>query len=716
MKFKKEFISKKIIAVVTIALLFCVAIFWNMMTKMTVERERWMEVKKSFEKDSVKVEQRRGNILSTDGQLLASSLPDYNIYIDFLSGDADKDTAIYNKKDTLFHDKLDSICEGLERICPNKTAAYFKQRLDSGWKKRARFWEIYPGYAFNYIQHNELLKLPFFKERRNISGLITEARNTRNKPFGSLANRLIGEVYARKDSARAGIELAFDSLLRGKPGIKHKKKERDKFVDIIDIPAEDGYDIVTTLDVSMQDICENALREKLIELNASMGVVVLMDVKTGDVKAMVNLMQYDDGNYYEARNFALGGLYEPGSTFKTASLMVALDDGEIKMTDQVNGNHGQYKMHGTNMKDHNWSKGGYGMMDVTHTLMYSSNIGVGRLVDDHYADKPEKFVEGLRRIGIGTPLGLPFAGAADPIIRMPKADRSNWSKTALPWMAIGYETQIPPISTATFYNAIANGGKLVRPRFVKAVEKNGEVIKEYPVEVIREHICKDQTLHDVQEMLRKVVNEKGGVGKHARSKHFVVAGKTGTAQISQGKGGYAAGGREYFVSFCGYFPYENPKYTCLVAIRKPGLPASGGSQAGPVFAKISERVFSKNITTDISKAKDTLYIHTPEVKYGSIAAAHSVLSSLSIKSRGGEANAGLWGSAIINGNTVEFTAKPCDKTIMPNVVGMGARDAIFAIESRGMRARIKGRGKVKSQSLAAGAGVKKGTVVNIELD
>ena len=247
----------------------------------------------------------------------------------------------------------------------------------------------------------------------------------------------------------------------------------------------------------MQDVSENALREEFKVIKsagglADMGVVVLMERKTGDVKAIVNLSLYDDGEYYEARNFALAALMEPGSTFKTASILVGLDDGALDINETTNGNGGVYNMYGSMMKDHNWNRGGYGEMDVAHTLMYSSNIGVSRLIDKHYHNHPEKFVEGLHRIGIGTDLQLPFVGAATPKIRMPKADKSNWSNTALAWMSIGYETQIPPISTVTFYNAIANDGKMVRPRFVKAIQKEGEVVQEMPVEVIKEQIARPQ--------------------------------------------------------------------------------------------------------------------------------------------------------------------------------------------------------------------------------
>lgn len=715
MKFDKKYISKRYTWILVIAMFVCAAILVRAIITMTAERQKWQDVGSVYESESQPVKPNRGNIISSDGQLMASSLPDYKVYIDFLSGGADKDTAAYNKRDTLFHQNLDTICDGLSKICPTMTSAEYKEHLEKGWKEKKRFYEICPHQVLNFIQYNQLIKLPVFNiPNKNKSGLIVEERNNRKKPFGSLAKRTLGEMFGAKDSARSGIELAYDSLLRGKSGLQHRKKVLSKYLDIIDQEPIDGYDLVTTIDVNMQDIAENALKEKLVELNADMGVVILMEVKTGDVKAIVNLQRFDDGNYYDARNFALAALMEPGSTFKTASIMVALDDGMITINDKVDTKDGIYNMYGAKMKDWNWYKGGYHVIDVVQCLKYSSNVGVSRIIDEHYHSNPAKFVEGLHRIGIGTPLDLPFVGAANPNIRMPKADKSNWSNTALPWMSIGYETQIPPISTVTFYNAIANNGTMVRPRFVKAIQKNGETIEEFPVEVIKEKICKESTLKDIQGILMRIVNDKDGTGKRAGSKHFHVSGKTGTAQVSQGRGGYKNGTMQYLVSFCGYYPSEDPKYSCIVAIRKPGYPASGGGMAGPVFSKIAERIFSKNVSTDITTARDSSSVFVPEVMNGDISAASSVLNDLNIKHQ--KDGDGAWGTADTKSDTVAFTSRKYGSNVVPDVTGMGARDAVFAMESRGIKARISGAGAVKSQSLAAGTKVAKGQTVTLYLE
>lgn len=692
-----------------------------MINTMVVQREKWLEVGRVSVSDTIELKANRGNILSSDGkQIMASSLPNYRLYVDFLSGGADKDPEAKKEKDSLWNANVDSISRGLYASCPILTIREYKEHLLKGLSKGSRYWEVCPRQVLNYIQYNEIIRLPIFNmKNKNRSGLVVVEYNNRNKPFGTLAKRTLGEVYGAKDSARSGIELAYDSILRGRPGKVHHKKVFNKYLNIIDKEPEDGYDVVSTIDVSIQDICESALREKLHELDATMGVVVLMEVKTGDVKAIVNLERYDDGNYYEARNYALASLMEPGSTFKTASIMVALDDGAIRVTDQVNTEHGVMQMHGALMKDHNWNRGGYGTIDVPHVLMYSSNIGVSKLIDDHYHNQPEKFVEGLRRIGIGTPLELPFEGAADPVIRMPKRDErggfknsSNWSATALAWMSIGYETQIPPISTCAFYNAIANDGKMVQPRFVKGISRNGEIVEEYPVKVLKEHICKPQTLSDIQTILRRVVCDKEGLGKKAGNRFFDVSGKTGTAQVSNGAG-YHGGKSEHLVSFCGYFPSDKPKYTCIVAIRHSYYMSSGGGQAGPVFSKISQRVYSKNLTTDILNAADSNSVFVPDVKTGDVDAAKYVLRELGIPVKGDLKYKNA--TASIMGKNVYFRRMYNPGSSVPDVKGMGARDAIYELESRGLNVRTRGRGKVASQSLTPGTNAVKGKVVYLEL-
>ena len=618
------------------------------------------------------------------------------------------------RRDSILNANMDSICIGLNKIFPDKSVAQFKAHLKKGRQAKSRNYLIYPK-RISYIQYKEVKRLPVFCLNRYKGGFKELAYNQRKKPFGSLAARTLGDVYAdTAKGARNGIELAFDTILKGRDGLTHRQKVMNKYLNIVDVPPVDGCDLLTTIDVGMQDICEKALVDKLKELNASVGVVVLMEVATGEVKAIVNMMQGKDGEYYEMRNNAISDMLEPGSTFKTASIMVALEDGKITPDYVVDTGNGQMPMHGRVMKDHNWHRGGYGKLTVTEILGVSSNVGTSYIIDHFYGSNPQKFVDGLKRMSIDQPLHLQIAGEGKPNIRGPK-ERSYFSKTALPWMSIGYETQVPPMNIVTFYNAIANKGVMVRPKFVKAAIKDGEVVKEYPTEVINPKICSDKTLADIQMILRKVVGE--GLAKPAGSKQFHVSGKTGTAQISQGAAGYKTGRTNYLVSFCGYFPSEDPKYSMIVSIQKPGLPASGGLMAGSVFSRIAERVYAKDLRLPLTNAIDTNSVVIPNVKAGEMREAQRVLEELNIQVQGKIADAGkeVWGNTHLAPQAVVLESRSNMQNFVPSVIGMGAKDAVYLLESKGLKVHLVGVGKVKSQSIANGSIVRKGQTVTLTL-
>ena len=683
----------------------------------TVKRDYWMQVASRLKKDSVDVKPIRGNILSCDGRLMASSLPEYKLYMDFMAGG--------EKKDSLWTKKVDSICIGLHEIFPEKSAAEFKQHLEQGRKKKSQNWAIWPK-RVSYNVYAQVKKLPVFNLPPYKGGFHVQSFNARQRPFGSLAQRTVGDMFGAKDTARCGLELSFDSILRGRMGLISRQKVMNKYLSIVMREPVDGADIVTTIDVNMQDLAERALIRELKkeEVNGDVGVAIVMEVKTGDVKAIVNMSKGADGEYHESKNSAVSDLLEPGSVFKTASIMVALDDGVVDTTYSVDTGNGIWEMYGAKMRDHNWHKGGYQVLTLPQTLERSSNIGISRIIDKYYSKNPEKFVQGIDRLGLRTDLQLPLVGAAAPRIRMPKKNERgqyvNWSKTALPWMSIGYETQIPPISTLTFYNAIANNGVMVRPRFVKSVMKDGEVIREFPTEVIKPSICKEKTLREIQTILEHVVSQ--GLGKKAGSKLFKVAGKTGTAQISKGTGGYKSGRMNYLLSFAGYFPADNPRYSCIVCIQKSGLPASGGGMSGVVFHEIAEGIMAQDVKLDITDARDSISILIPDVKNGNLLAADYVLSHLGISSNkwwnGSYANGNpIWGSVGHNGKNVQLAKLPVyNERHVPNVMGMGARDAVYLLESRGVKVRIEGIGKVLSQSLPAGHEIKKGEVCSLKME
>ena len=678
---------------------------------MTAERKFWLDVSERVKLDSTAITPTRGNILSCDGKLMASSLPEFEIFMDFK-------TLHDAGTDTLWRENIDAIAKGLNNIFPERSAHDFKTYLEEGRAKQSRYWPIWPK-RIDYNTLCDVRALPVFNIKSKYrSGFIFKEYNARKHPYGSLALRTIGDLFGKKDSAICGIELSFDRELRGIDGVKHRRKILNKYLDIIDTPPTDGLDVVTTIDVGIQDLAERALVQELKEpdVHGDVGVAIVMEVATGDIKALVNMEKCGDGQYRERKNHAVSDLMEPGSVFKTASIMVALDDGVVDTTARVETAGGVWPMYGREMRDHNWRRGGYGMLTLPQTLMVSSNIGVSRIIDDHYRNCPEKYVEGIHRLGLADDLKLPIAGSSPAKIRMPKKDKRgkqyvNWSKTTLPWMSIGYETQVPPISTVTFYNAIANNGKMVRPRLVKAVMKDGEVVKEFPPVVMRPSICKSKTLGEIQTILEHVVSQ--GLGKRAGSPSFKVAGKTGTAQVAKG-GGYKMGTVHYLLSFAGYFPADAPRYSCIVCIQKSGLPASGGGMSGKVFHDIAEGIMAQSLKMDVKDAYDENSILEPDVKSGNIMAADYVLTHLGYETRadwsGSYADGNpIWGHATRGNGHIALTRQAkTQANVMPDVTGMGARDAVFLIESRGVKTKLYGRGKVTQQSIAAGHTISKG--------
>ena len=713
-RFNNEKVIPRYMVIAIVLTIIGVAIIGKAFYIMTAKKPYWTDVADRLKRDSVSVKPKRGNILSSDGQIMATSIPEYKIYMDFIAGG--------EEKDSILCEKIDTICMGLHEIFPQRSAAEFKKSLEEGRQKKSQHWTIWPR-RIDYNTYTEVKQLPLFNLSKYKSGFHEEEFNARRHPFGSLAGRTIGSMYGAKDSARLGLELAYDSILRGSPGLTNRRKILNKYMNIPITMPIDGCDIVTTIDVQMQDLAERAVIDELKLIGGELGVAIVMEVETGDIKAIVNMTRCPDGEYREVKNNAVADLREPGSVFKTASILVALDDGVIDTTYRVETGHGIWSMHGRDMKDHNWRNGGYGNLSLSRILEVSSNIGVSRIIDEKYGSKPEKFIEGIYRTGLAADLKLPIQGYAKPQIRMPQKDKyghwSNWSKTALPWMSIGYETQIPPISTVTFYNAIANDGIMMRPRFVKSIMKDGKVIAEFPPEkVMEQRIAKPQTVKTMQTILEHVVSR--GLGKKAGSRMFKVAGKTGTAQIAEG-GGYKTGIVKYWLSFAGYFPADNPRYTCIVCLKKSGLPASGGGMSGAVFHQIAEGVMARNLKLDVKDAHDSTSIGIPDVKNGNIFDANYVLNHLGIQTNqawnGSYANGNpIWGKAERQSNLVALQQVSVNKNITPNVVGMGAKDAVYLLESQGLKVKLHGRGKVKKQSYPAGKQITQGSecVLNLE--
>ncbi|NLX81189.1 MAG: transpeptidase family protein, partial [Proteiniphilum sp.] len=650
--------------------------------------------------------------------------PLYGIYMDFRAGGMIKDT---------LYAKVDSLSIALSKKFKDRSAAQYKNIILGGWEQReredkqlqankengsnkrvpikSRYVRIIKN-DISYVDLKEIRTFPFFKLKSNKSGLIAEEKNSRKRPFGNLANRTVGSVY--KDLSKggaSGIELKYDSLLRGVEGVKSRQKIEGRWTDIEEVAAKDGYDIVSTIDADIQDITERALRDMLIETSAESGTAIIMETKTGEIKGIANLDRLSNGIYAEGNPNAFSYMNEPGSTFKTVTVMVALDDGVIEPTDSFFVGTGLYTYKGKVVRDHYWRRGqDRGYLTVKEGMDVSSNVVMSNIVLKGYEDNPEKFIKGIDRIGLRKQLewDVPLSGIeGTSSIRYPDDKDNYWSKTTLPWMSFGYESKVPPIYLLMFYNGIANNGKMIKPFIAKTLLKDGRVVEEYKAEVINKKMCKETTLEQIQDMLVSVV--ENGTAKVVGSDFFSIAGKTGTAQIASG-GGYS----DHYVSFCGYFPADSPQYTCFVGIRKPRGVPSGGGQAGMVFKNIAEQTFVRNNQLDVSEVRvDSLLAINPNIKSGNLKKTKTVLSKLKIKPDNNSDSD--WVSIDKDSVSYQLNDILVEPNSVPRVIGMGAKDAVFLLEQSGLRVSMTGSGKVVSQSIAEGDKQAKGKTIRITL-
>ena len=698
--------------VYTIICLAFVLVIYKILVIQTVERSSWMALAAKNTKTNIIVKPNRGNIYASDGRLMASSVPQYYVYLDL------RVPALHEKDGKLFKENIDSVAIYLSSFFKNKSAMEYKQELKKAYKKGAAEYKLFPK-RISYLELKKLKTIPLFRLGSNKSGLITKESFKRIKPFGSLASRTIGDIYPEESKGgKNGLELFFNKSLLGKPGLSMRQKVANNYMETVQIEPIDGMDINTTIDIDLQDISEKALMDSLKSYDAGSGYAILMEVQSGEVKAIVNLQQNADKTYSESKNGAVSDQAEPGSTFKVMSLMAAIDDGRVKITDRIETGNGLHSF-GKNalMKDWNVNKGGFHTITLAESIHASSNVGISVAIVNAYGKNPSEFVEKLYKMKLNEKMDIEIPGAASPLIRHPKDKGKDWSQSTLPWMSIGYEVQIPPIYTLAYFNAIANNGKYIRPFFVKSITRNGQIIKTFETEVINEAICKPSTLKDIREALVGVIEAEKGTAKNVHSKYFGIAGKTGTALISKGGAGYLAGGKSYQVSFCGYFPADNPKYTCIVVIREPriGYP-SGGKMAGSVFRSIAESTMAlKSISKPLVYEKDTLnnYPFQPYTKTGFYKALQTVMNELKLPLNPSDRD---WVKAISDDKSIQLEPILVARNVVPNLQGMGAKDAVFLVEKMGLNVQVQGRGKLISQSIKPGYAAAKGSPIILKFE
>lgn len=707
---RKDIVLRFGIAYVVICLLFLYVVY-NIVKIQFVERDNWLALAAQAKKTNIIVKPTRGNIYACDGRLLASSIPTYNVFMDL------RVPALHEKNGKLFKENIDSLSIYLSSFFHDRTAYDYKISLKNAYDKGIGEFQLYPA-RISYEQLKQLKTLPLLRLGRNKSGLIPKEYFSRVNPFGSLASRTIGNIYAEEaKGGKNGLERGYDTLLIGTAGVSIRQKVANTYMENVQVEPIDGMDVTTTIDVDLQDIAEKALKDSLKAFDAASGYVILMEVQTGEVKAIVNMQQNADKTYSENRNGAVSDLVEPGSTFKVASLMVALDDGKIKITDSIQTGNGVFYYSNRAMKDWNANHGGFHKISVADAINASSNIGISRVIVNAYGQNPSAFVDKLYDMKLNERISFGIPGSAAPRIPHPKDKSRYWSSTTLPWMAIGYEVQIPPIYTLAFFNAIANNGKYISPIFVKSISRNGFVLKTFKTETIKESICKPSTLSDIKETLLGVLEGRLGTAKNVRSKYVRIAGKTGTALISKGVSGYKEGGKTYQVSFCGYFPYDAPRYSCIVVIREPriGYP-SGGLMAGAVFKNVAEKTMAlKSDRTPATFDPDSISLNptNPVAKVGYSKALQLVMSNLQmpivIKSD-------EWVKTVTDQKHNLIEPIVVYNNVVPDLLGMGAKDAVYLLEKLGLNVQVMGRGKVISQNLKPGVYARKGSTILINLD
>jgi cell division protein FtsI (penicillin-binding protein 3) len=701
---EKKDILWRIYLMYVIILLFGISILFKVGTIQFVEGEHWREQERELTFKYFNIEASRGNIYSEEGSLLATSVPIFELRMDVVSDPI---------TDKIFYSNVDSLAWHLSVQFGDKTQKEYRDKLIRARKKGDGYLLIQN--KVDYATLKKVRRFPIFRMGKYKGGLITLQKSRRELPLKNLAQRTIG--YDRESSNPLGIEGAYNDYLKGIGGKRLMQKIAGGVWKPVnadnEIDPQDGCDIVSTIDAGIQDVAHHALEKQLIAQNAHHGCAALMEVSTGEIRAIVNLTRVDTGVYRESFNYVIGESAEPGSTFKLASLMAVMEDDYADLDEIVDTENGTKKYYNYIMKDSH--EGGYGKITLKEVFEKSSNVGTSKIIVKHYGKNPEKFIERLDAFGLRDPLGISLPGEAKPYIK--EAKSKSWSGLSLPLMSIGYEEKLAPIHTLAFYNAVANNGKLVRPQFVKEIRRRGELINAKEPYVLRERICSEKTINRAKEMLEAVVTQ--GTATSLRTAPYTIAAKTGTAQIAQGSQGYKVGNKiSYQASLCGYFPANNPLYSIIVIVYGPSNRLFYGNDvAGPVFREIADKVYSMSTSFHKPIQKDTskTISHVPFAGAGNLDDVLMISKQLNIKRISELVNEANLVEVNAEGDVWKVSSRNFQSGMVPNVEGMGLKDALPLLENNNMIVIVKGKGKVKKQSIPAGRPCKKGSEIILEL-
>ena len=681
-----------------IMLLFSSAIVYKMAYIQNVDGGKWKARAESNGLQFRTVKATRGNIYSDNGSLLATSLPFYKVAFDPSLA-----------KEESFNSGLDSLATLLSNHFQDRSPKAYKRRIKDARLSEKKYM-IINRKEINYQTKKMMASWPIFRNGRMKGGIIFEKINKRFRPFSYLGYRTVGTVNDQNRGV-VGLEYSFNRQLGGKNGeALFQKMSGGSWKPVYDgseVKPKDGYDIVTTINVDLQDVAESALLGALIEHDADYGSVILMEVSTGEIKAISNLSKNKKGKYREIYNYAVGsqGSREPGSTFKLASMIALFEDSNISLYDSIDTGNGSFDFYNDTMRDH--KPGGFGMLTVKEVFEKSSNIGTAKLISNQFSNNPEKYINYLSAMGLTRPLGFQLIGEGKPYIKTP-ADTS-WSGITLPWMSHGYELKMTPLHTLTLFNAVANDGKMIKPLLVKEIKKANKVIESFDADIINKEICSEATLAKAKEMLEGVVER--GTAKNIKDSYYKIAGKTGTAKkVVNGK--YTS---KYYTSFAGYFPARNPKYSAIVIIDNPkGYKIYGSDVAAPVFKEVADKIYALDLDMNSPYQGEAIADGVfPVIRAGERENLSLICNEIGISNHtNGDSK---WVKAKINGNSILWNKLKEDENRVPDVWGMTLRDAIYLLENNGLEVRYSGIGRVTQQSVSPGTSTQNIKTIELKL-
>lgn len=668
------------------------------------EAEKWKDTSEKLTLKNFTIGANRGNICARDGKLLATSVPFYEVRLDLMAESITKE---------VFRNNIDSLSLCLSNLFEDKTPYEYKKIISDARKKENRYFLLKR--KISYDQFKTLKTFPIFRMGKYKGGIIAIRQDRRIFPYGLLANRTIGYTTRENKNKPVGIEGSYDHFLKGTEGVRlMRRMAGGVWMPVNDenlVEPEDGKDIITTIDINIQDVAESALANQLNLHNAHHGCAVLMEVATGEIKAMANLERTKNGEYVESYNYAIGESTEPGSTFKLPALMAAIEDGYININDTFDTKKGKIKYYDHMVEDSH--EGGYGKISVRQIFEVSSNVGVSRIITKYYKGKEDRFIDRIYSMNLNEKLGMEVSGEGKPEIKYP-TDRM-WSGVSLPMISFGYEIRLTPLQILTFYNAVANDGIMIKPILIKEIQFHGQSIQKFEPKIINPSICSKRTLKQARIMLEGVV--KNGTAKNLSNCNYQIAGKTGTAQVANTRYGYLNKESKltYQASFVGYFPADNPTYSCIVVVSSPSNDVYYGNLvAGPIFKEIADKVFSTS--PDLQKAihVPAKPIDIPSVKISYKDELDKVLKDLHIPLIG-ENLMTDYVTTVSSINSINYKEQNYTSKVIPDVKGMGAKDALFLLENKGLTVVLSGRGIVTEQSKTPGEPIKKGDVIRLNL-